>query len=203
MQDNRLCMGLASNPYIFSKISNFVTRIANRHGVSRIVNYLHAFCVFGSDYNSAVLLQLKVINILQRLGFHVSYKKRISSTQSVRFLGIIIDLVNLQMWLPSDKFGKIRIILQWFQGRREVSKKKVQQLGGYLAHFSRVVKGGRIFSRRRSIFEMLKSVSSRFIKFAWIILLEKTCYGGPPMPVNSMVGKQFWESSLRFILRRL
>ena len=68
----------------------------------------------------------------------------------------------LEMRLPSDKLVKLREVLKWFQGQRKVTKKKLQQLGGYLAHFSKVVKGGRIFSRR--IYDMLKIIKKPYYK---------------------------------------
>ena len=47
--DNRLCMGLSSNPYIFSKMSDFIVRCATREQISRVVNYLDDFCIISSN----------------------------------------------------------------------------------------------------------------------------------------------------------
>ena len=45
--DNRLCMGLSSSPYIFSKISDFIVRYANREGVATVINYVDDFALVG------------------------------------------------------------------------------------------------------------------------------------------------------------
>ena len=37
--DNRLCMGLSSNPFIFNRISDFEVRVAWRQDVAQCVNY--------------------------------------------------------------------------------------------------------------------------------------------------------------------
>ena len=49
MVDNRLCMGLSSSPYIFSKLSDFITRCAVRHDINTVINYLDDFCLIPSD----------------------------------------------------------------------------------------------------------------------------------------------------------
>ena len=43
LKDNRLCMGLSSSPYVFSKILDFVVCCANRESITRVLNYLHDF----------------------------------------------------------------------------------------------------------------------------------------------------------------
>ena len=54
MIDNRLCMGLSSSPFIFSKILDFVVRCALREGVDQVVNYLDDFCIVGTTVGSKV-----------------------------------------------------------------------------------------------------------------------------------------------------
>ena len=74
-EDNRLCMGLSSSPYVFTKISEFIVRCARREDDCRIVNYLDDFCVIGGNLEQAVQHQLLFIKILRHLGFFISFKK--------------------------------------------------------------------------------------------------------------------------------
>ena len=74
-EDNRLCMGLSSSPFIFSKMSDFVTRCMIREGSNRIVNYLDDFCLLGNSIDEVQCAQRKLIRILRSLGFYINYKK--------------------------------------------------------------------------------------------------------------------------------
>ena len=162
MVDNRLCMGLSSSPFIFSRISDFIVRCAGREGVGNVTNYLDDFCIVGADREDAREGQRKVVAILRRLVFFISFKKLISPTTKIRFLGIYIDAPNLELSLPEDKLYKLRKLLEWFVGRKRVTKKDLERLGGLLAHCSKVVKGGRTFSRR--IYDLMGPIRKPYFK---------------------------------------
>lgn len=148
MKDNRLCMGLSSSPYVFSKISDLVVRCAIREGVTRVVNYLDDFCIISSNYDTACRHQRTVVAILRRMGFFVSFTKMASPARMTRFLGIDIDTVNLEMSLPQDKLQKLMKTLEILGDRRKATRHEIECLGGLLAHCSKVIKGGRTFCRR-------------------------------------------------------
>ena len=162
MKDNRLCMGLSSSPYVFSKISDFVVRCAVREGTGRVVNYLDDFCVISSDFAEGCRDQSVIMAILRRLGFHISFSKLVSPSTSARFLGIIIDTVSLEMSLPQDKLDKLVAILRHFKGRRKATRRDLERLGGLLAHCSKVIRGGRTFCRR--IYDSMSSVREPYFK---------------------------------------
>ena len=105
--DNRLSMGLASSPYILTRVSNFIVRCAGQIGVLRLVNYLDDFAIINTSQSECANDQLILIRLLRRLGSFISYSKLISHRHCARFLGIEIDSVNLQMRLPIDKLKKI------------------------------------------------------------------------------------------------
>ena len=156
MRDNRLCMGLSSSPYVFSKISDFVVRCLVREGFTECVNYLDDFCLVGRDKASCGEAQMMLVAILRRIGFYVSYKKLTPAKTVTRFLGIEIDSVKLELRLPQDKLDKLHNQLQIFIRRRKASKLELEGLGGILAHCCKVVRGGRTFSRR--VYDLISSV---------------------------------------------
>ena len=156
MKDNRLCMGLSSSPYVFSKLSDFITRCASREGVTRVVNYLDDFCIVSATLSEGRLSQEKLVAILRRIGFHISFRKLQSPSTTVRFLGIEIDSVGLELRLPGDKLTRLIHILDQVGVRRKVSRRELERLGGLLAHCSKVVRGGRTFCRR--IYDAISSV---------------------------------------------
>lgn len=156
MKDNRLCMGISSSPYVFSKISDFIVRCAIREGIDRIINYLDDFCIIGRDFESASRSQRGVIAIIRRLGFYVSFNKVASPARITRFLGINIDTTCLEMSLPEDKLGKLMSVLEEVNDRKKITRREMERLGGLLAHCSKVIRGGRTFCRR--IYDAMQGV---------------------------------------------
>ena len=73
--DNRLCMGLSSSPYIFSKVSDFIVRCTVREGCNYVLNYLDDFAIVNSTCQEGRRDQMRLISVLSRLGFSISYKK--------------------------------------------------------------------------------------------------------------------------------
>ena len=155
MRDNRLCMGLSSSPYVFSKISDFVVRCLVREGFNCCVNYLDDFCLVGRDVEACREAQRALVAILGRIGFFVSFKKLSPAAGVTKFLGIEIDSVKMELRLPADKLKKLQIQLEKFIRKRKASKVELESLGGILAHCCKVVHGGRTFSRR--IYDLMAS----------------------------------------------
>ena len=91
IRDNRLCMGLSSSPFVFSKISDFVVRCMVREGYDQCVNYLDDFCVVGRSTVECAEAQQVLVAILRRLGFYVSFRKLSPPATVTRFLGIDVD----------------------------------------------------------------------------------------------------------------
>ena len=141
MIDNHLSMGLASSPYIFTKLSNFIVRCATREAIDHIINYLDDFCIVGTSRLQTTAKQLKLVSILSRLGFYISHKKLQSPALKMRFLGIYIDMIKLELTLPPDKLEKLRRVLRQFHGCRKVRCKELERLGGLLVHCAKVIRG--------------------------------------------------------------
>lgn len=156
MVDNRLSMGLASSPFIFTKISNFIVRCAKREGIKRVINYLDDFCIIGDSWDHNAIDQSKLIAIIRRLGFSLSFRKLLSPTQKMRFLGIDIDTIKLELTLPADKLIKLYRVLAQFRGRRKAKRKDLERLGGLLAHCAKVIRGARTFCR--GIYDLIASI---------------------------------------------
>ena len=148
LRDNRLCMGLSSSPYVFSKLSDFIVRCMVREGRDVCVNYLDDFCVVSRDVQGCLEAQRGLVGILRRIGFYVSFKKLTPPNRITRFLGIDIDSVVMELRLPIDKLVKLVDQLKIYLRRRKATRLELEGLGGVLAHCCKVVHGGRTFSRR-------------------------------------------------------
>ena len=148
LRDNRLCMGLASAPYVFNRISDFVVRVLTREGTTRCVNYLDDFCIVSTSAEQGRLDQRHLIGILRHMGFDISFKKLTDPARVNRFLGIEIDSVEMCVRLPQDKMSRLQESVESYRHREHATKKELDQLAGLLAHCSTVLRGGRTFSRR-------------------------------------------------------
>ena len=154
--DTRLCFGLRCAPYVFTQISDFVVKCLARRGFHRVISYLDDFLLFGDSRVECIRAQSELIHLLGDLGFQVAWHKCSSPSQRTRYLGIVFDSVQMTLSLPPDKVEKLHAELNFFVNRLRASKRQLQRLCGVLAHCAKVVRGGRIFSRR--IIDMLKSL---------------------------------------------
>ena len=160
--DARLCFGLASGPYVFNSISEFIVHCMYRKGHKEIVNYLDDFLVMDDNELNCKNIQLKLFRVIRHLGFALSFKKISPVGRNVVFLGIEIDSVAMKLTLPDDKMSSLLEKLSHAEGKMKLTKQEVQSLAGSLAHASKVVKGGRCFTRR--IYDLCSKVSKPHYK---------------------------------------
>ena len=71
MEDCFLSFGTRAAPFIFSRITDAITRHLGRLGI-RAVNYLDDFIVLGKSWGECQKAQLILHNVLRRLGFYIS-----------------------------------------------------------------------------------------------------------------------------------
>ena len=124
--DTRLCFGLRCAPSIFHRISSFITRCMARRGYDYIINYLDDFCMIHHDQTKVKESQQALIQLLHSLGFSVSWPKVVSPTQVVKFLGIILDSVKMEMRLPNSKLKSLQNVLHEFSNKSKATKRQLQ-----------------------------------------------------------------------------
>ena len=163
LYDNRLCMGLSSSPYIFTKVSDFITRCAVRAGCDDVVNYLDDFAIVATSWEDGVRKQSVLMAIIRRLGFDINFRKLASPSRVSRFLGIEIDTAEMVLRLPADKMSRLLDTLRVFKNKRKATRRELERLGGLLGHCAKVVKGGRSFCSR--IYDAIRSMKEPFYRF--------------------------------------
>ena len=147
-ENNRLSFGLRCAPYIFSKLSDFLAILAKSYGVGRLVNYLDDFLIIAGSEDECRHQRDLLIEIMEYLGFEVSYNKVTEPCQITTFLGITIDSLLMELTLPVEKLDKLNKSLDACLRHKYVTKKLLQKVGGLMSFCSQVVRGGRTFSRR-------------------------------------------------------
>lgn len=155
--DTRLSFGLRCAPYIFNEVSDFIVQCMACRGHCNVINYLDDYFCWGSTFDQCADTQNCLIGLLGQLGFAVAWPKCSSPSTKCVFLGVLIDSVNMTMSLPSEKLDLLSRELVFFHGRDRATVKQLRRLCGILAYASRVIRGGRTFSRR--VIDMLKDLS--------------------------------------------
>ena len=162
MMDNRLCFGLSSGPAVFNALSELVVRCMDRRGHMDTINYLDDFLVVRPTMESCMEAQRTLIHVLRVIGFSISYKKLLGPAQVVRYLGIDVDSVNMNLSLPVDKLIRLKTVVDSFLNRKKATKKELEELTGLLNHCAQVVRGARTFMRR--LYDACNSVSKQHYK---------------------------------------
>ena len=148
LQENRLSFGLRCAPFIFNMLSSLVVDMARARGAIGVVNYLDDFIVVGHTEGECAEKQSVLLSVLRRMGFSISWKKVSPPDTKTVFLGICVDSIKMELSLPEEKIGKLVEMIDSLCGSGRASKKQLERLGGLLAHFASVIRGGRTFCRR-------------------------------------------------------
>ena len=100
-----LCFGAKSAPFIFSRITDAVSRIMRSRGFI-CYNYLDDFITMADSHAKCLEAQHQLITLLRSLGFYIAWSKVTSPNKVCRYLGIDIDTSVMQLRLPADKIDK-------------------------------------------------------------------------------------------------
>lgn len=156
--DNSLCFGLRSAPSIFNSISRFIVRVMESQNI-QCLGYLDDFLVTGTCFNSCEARQLSLINLLKSMGFKINGDKVVTPSHSPKYLGIIVDLINMKFRLPEAKLVKTVKAVSDMLKKTWTSRKSLERLTGLLAHCSVLVRGGRTFCRR--LYSLLRATQGK------------------------------------------
>ncbi|XP_068115427.1 uncharacterized protein [Hyperolius riggenbachi] len=102
-QFQALPFGIASAPRIFTKVLSEVMKVIRQQGII-IVPYLDDLLIFANSEEKVRRHRDLVIQILSRLGWMLNYQKsKLNPTQSIVFLGYVIDSVGERIFLTTEK----------------------------------------------------------------------------------------------------
>ena len=145
--DTRLPFGAKASPGIFHRITQSVARMMDHKGYPNIRVYLDDFIIIEKDYNSCLDTMNRLLSLLRELGFHINWGKVEGPTQSITFLGILIDSIKMCISIPREKIKQTQIAVKEFVDRHRASKRQLQSLVGKLSWVARVIPAGRIYLR--------------------------------------------------------
>ena len=108
--DTCLPFGLRSAPKLFNILADLLQWITQQHGICHIMHYLDDFLLLGPPGLNECQTNLNIIvKCCEALGIPLALEKLEGSSTSISFLGIVIDMVHMQLRLPRTNYKESRI----------------------------------------------------------------------------------------------
>ena len=153
----RLVFGSRSSPKIFDSLAQVVEWIIiHNYGITHTLHLLDDFIAIDHPNSEPLRTMALLTHIFRILGIPLSNEKTTGPTQTIQYLGIILDTIAMEARLPLDKLARISHLLADFSGKRTCTKRNLLSLLGHLVYASRVIIPGRTFMSR--LFEAAKKV---------------------------------------------
>ena len=145
-----LPFGLRSSGAIFNKFAGLVRWIiAHHYHIASIVNYSDDFfAVLGKIMDIATTQLNTIIRAFNDLDIPLAEDKIEGPCTLLKYLGIMINSVTMTIEVPKEKLAEATTNLNRWKKRRTCTKRELKSLIGKLSHISKVVRPGRMFSRR-------------------------------------------------------
>ncbi|XP_068094667.1 uncharacterized protein [Hyperolius riggenbachi] len=127
-----LPFGISSAPRIFSKVMAEVTKFFHMEGIL-VIPYLDDLLVVAESYQKSKENTERVLEQLQTLGWIVNWDKSVlQPTSKIQFLGVIIDSETERMYLPVEKIGKLKAMIQELITKPVMTIRQVMKVLGFL-----------------------------------------------------------------------
>jgi hypothetical protein len=144
--DARLPFGAARSCKIFQTLTDCIVRMMARRGIITC-GYIDDFMLICDDFKSCESALNILTELVASLGMSVNWKKVMGPTQDMTFLGVRIDTIKRTLALPEEKLADMKLLVDKWITKTKVTKLEVQQMMGRLNWCSRVVTGGKTFTR--------------------------------------------------------
>ncbi|CAG2224015.1 unnamed protein product [Mytilus edulis] len=143
---NKLVFGCRSSPKIFDTLSQAICWIAqNNYNIEHILHLLDDFLVIVPEQDNAQQTMNTFLDIFKSLGVPLSFKKTEGPCHKLEYLGIFLDTINMEAYLPLEKVLRIQEIIEYFSKRNSCTKRELLSLLGHLNFACRVIVPGRSF----------------------------------------------------------
>ena len=159
--DLYLPFGLRSAPFLFNQLSDALEWVLKRnYGLERVIHILDDFFLAESSRLACLESFSTLLTFFMSVQAPTVASKTIGPSQTLEFMGIVLDSVRMEARLPDDKLARARYLLLSFKSRRSARLVELQSLIGTLQFACKVVVPGRAFLQR--IINLTRGVPSRF-----------------------------------------
>ena len=135
-----LVMGFKDSPRLFTKLMKVPLSFLRLHYGCILVCYIDDILILGPTRAKVALSVAHTANLLQMLGFYINFEKsELEPTQSIEFLGFLLDSVNMSVTLTQAKIEKISALASDILKKPKFSIRSLAQfLGNCVAAFPAV-----------------------------------------------------------------
>ncbi|XP_067651601.1 uncharacterized protein [Haliotis asinina] len=150
--DKCLPFGCSISCALFETFSRFLQWCINKHTHSAsIMHYLDDFLVGGRAQSGTCKYLLdSSIQLFRHFGIPIAQEKTVQPTTTIKFLGITIDTISMEIRIPPEKINHLcqEIVALLQSQKRKLKVHQLQSLLGKLYFVCRAVRCGRAFCRR-------------------------------------------------------
>ena len=146
--DFALPFGSSISCAIFEEIARLVHWIFEQRSAIHFVHYLDDFLWVHRNFKVCLNIASVVKETSAEIGLPLVPEKFVEPTQSLTFLGLVLDSVCMVVAIPKDKQERIeKQLLEVIQSKK-TTVKKIQSLAGSLNFITRAVPHGRPFTQK-------------------------------------------------------
>lgn len=143
-----LQFGLRSAPFLFNKYADALEYCMLKNGVTHVQHYVDDYITYDSDAQVCANNVQIMLDTCSSLGFTVQQSKVTLPSTCTEVLGIVIDTKQRQLRISSERLQEVMAELNKWRFKRSATKRRLLSLIGKLTFVARVVRAGRIFTRR-------------------------------------------------------
>ena len=154
MFDTRLPFGASESVGCFARITDSVVRMLRRRVSCSVFCYLDDFVIVSDSYDKCRQSMDCLIQLLKDLGFSINWDKVINPSQTITFLGICLNSIEMSMSIPPKKLEEIRDGAYFWANKPKMTKRELQSLVGKISWAARCVKA--IRPMLRSLIDLQK-----------------------------------------------
>ena len=148
--DKAVPFGCRSSCALFEQFSTFLEwSLKNSANTSNIIHYLDDFCGGQESYDLAQSTLGSMLGTLENLGVPIAQEKVEGPTNSLQYLGLVVNTQTMEITLPTNKIEDLKYHINICLSKRsKVTLRELQSLIGKLNFACRAVSPGRPFCRR-------------------------------------------------------
>ncbi|VDI62543.1 Hypothetical predicted protein [Mytilus galloprovincialis] len=125
-----MAMGCSISCNLFNKFSTFLHwLVVERSGVKSLVHYLDDFLFGGPEDTPVCQMMLDTFSdICEELGVPIASEKSVGPVTSLKFLGLVIDTVEMVVRIPQDKLLKLKSLLEPILLNKKITHKDLESV---------------------------------------------------------------------------
>ena len=123
--------------------------LQNNYNIVNSTNYLDDYFLAGPAGRKTCSKHLdRAMNVFSKLGIPLAPEKVLGPTETITYLGIVIDTNQMELRLPDEKIKDLNVLLETNKAKKKITKRKLLSLIGKLLFASKIIPSGRTFLHR-------------------------------------------------------